>query len=550
MPIANNGIFFEDLNMKLNPLLPALSALLLSQAALAQEPAPANPEARAAAAATVKKQIGSKPVVLKNVAGLVRYHRSSVEPVVLQGGFFDRLQQAIAQLPKGYQNLIIEVEGHSDNERMSASTAAKFGDNTQLSKMRAERTVEIIQQKINLPSAQFRAIGKGESQPLRPNNSAANRAYNRRGEINLYYDEPLYAEVPAPAPTPVAAPAPVPAPVPVPTPAPAHSDQAVKDALAVKADDEDGNSLKEALSAVDKNYSLIKRGTLSFNYAYSFTYSSTESLELSDTPDTSSGKRYVTDISRDSRYTHRSNLSADYGVLNNLTLGVNVPVVSAHRDGGSSKDSITDTSVGDVSLDMRWQPWETRLGKVNTTFGASASLPTGVSPYKIDTENTVSTGSGTYGFGLSASFSKVIDPVIAYGGISLGHSLAIENLSQQRGSQVLVKVEPQPSISYSMGIGYALSYGVSLNMGFSHSFAQKTKLYYSDDVVTLAKGSLLEQELIGGHAAMANASVGFRVSPGSVLSVNLGVGLTRESPDFTVGLSMPFSFSGFKSAGK
>lgn len=498
----------------------------------------------------------------QNIAGYVRYHRSSVEPVMFDGGFFDQLMAKLNSLGD-YKNLTISVIGHSDNERMGAATQAKFGSNLRLSKLRAKKTVERIREKlvennVDVSNLTFKYEGMGSSQPLVPNTSQANRAKNRRAEINITYDTPIYVDAPKPVAKPVAVPVPTPvvpkpavnvvsAPKPTPKPAPKAKveEKDVQDALAVKASDEDGNTLKETLTAVDKNYSLIKRGSLSFQYGYSFTYSATENLELSTQTDSSTGN-YVTDISSDSRYTHRASISASYGLLDNVTLGLNLPVVSAHKSEGLTETEINDTSVGDVGLNMRWQPWETRLGKINTTLGASLSLPTGVNPYKIDAENSLPTGSGTYGLGLSSSFSKVIDPIIAYGGVSLAHSLPIEDLSQLRGSQTLVKVEPQPSLSYSMGLGYALSYGVSLNLGFQHSFAPKTKLYFSDGVAQEARGSLLEQEIMGGHSAMVNVSAGFRTSPGSVVSVSLGAGLTNQSPDFSLGVTVPFSFGGMK----
>lgn len=480
----------------------------------------------------------------QNIAGYVRYYRSSVEPMLVDGGFFEQLLSKLNNLGD-YKNLTIEVVGHSDNERMSPATAAKFGSNQKLSELRAQKTVERIREKliengVDVSNITFDYKGAGSSHPLVPNTSKANRAQNRRAEINIAYESPVYAD----APKPVAVKPPAP-PAIKPPAKPAVDDKAVENALAVKADDEDGNSLKETLTAVDKNYSLIKQGKLSMQYGYNFTYSATQNLKLSTQTDSSTGN-YVTDISDDSRYTHRANISASYGLLDNITLGASLPVVSAHKSEGLTDTQINDTNVGDVGLNMRWQPWQTRLGKVNTTLGASVSLPTGVSPYKIDAENSLPTGSGTYNFGLSSSFSKVIDPIIAYGSVSLSHALPIEDLSQLRGSQTLVKVEPKPSLSYSMGMGYALSYGVSLNLGFQHSFAPKTVLYFSDGVAQEASGSLLEQELLGGHSAMVNVSAGFRTSPGSVVSVSLGAGLTNQAPDFSLGVTVPFSFGGMK----
>jgi hypothetical protein len=181
------------------------------------------------------------------------------------------------------------------------------------------------------------------------------------------------------------------------------------------------------------------------------------------------------------------------------------------------------------------------------TFSSSLSLPTGTDPYKIDSSNSIATGSGTFGMSLAANVSKAIDPVIAYGSVAIGYSLPRDGLNQSRDNgQFLRSVTPKPSLSYNVGIGYALSYGVSLNMGFQHSIAAPTELTFSDNTSIDAPESE-PFEVIGGHSALFNISAGFRTSPGTVLSVNLGMGLTRESPDFVVGFSLPFSVEGFKS---
>ena len=75
----------------------------------------------------------------------------------------------------------IQVIGYSDNVPIRS---ARFGSNFELSLARARSVQSLLQQQLADPS-RVKAEGRGESNPLVPNNSAENRARNRRVEITL-----------------------------------------------------------------------------------------------------------------------------------------------------------------------------------------------------------------------------------------------------------------------------------------------------------------------------------------------------------------------------
>ena len=75
----------------------------------------------------------------------------------------------------------IQVIGYSDNVPIRS---ARFGSNFELSLARARSVQSLLQQQLAQPS-RVKAEGRGESNPLVPNNSAENRARNRRVEITL-----------------------------------------------------------------------------------------------------------------------------------------------------------------------------------------------------------------------------------------------------------------------------------------------------------------------------------------------------------------------------
>ncbi|ADP10163.1 OmpA family protein [Erwinia sp. Ejp617] len=75
----------------------------------------------------------------------------------------------------------ILVVGYSDNVPIRS---ARFASNYELSLARAQSVSEQLQQHLTQPQ-RVKAEGRGDSNPLAPNNSAGNRARNRRVEITL-----------------------------------------------------------------------------------------------------------------------------------------------------------------------------------------------------------------------------------------------------------------------------------------------------------------------------------------------------------------------------
>lgn len=95
-------------------------------------------------------------------------------------------QNALKQLAaalKGNQDLNVLVEGHTDNVPIGRGTQY-MNDNWDLSVMRATSIVRILTNNGLDPSI-ITAAGKGEFAPVASNDSASNKALNRRTEIIL-----------------------------------------------------------------------------------------------------------------------------------------------------------------------------------------------------------------------------------------------------------------------------------------------------------------------------------------------------------------------------
>ena len=87
----------------------------------------------------------------------------------------------VARSIKGVANREVRVEGHTDDV---AVRSAKFGSNWDLSAARAATVAKVLEEG-GVSSKQLAVVGYGQYHPLAPNDSAENRARNRRIEIAL-----------------------------------------------------------------------------------------------------------------------------------------------------------------------------------------------------------------------------------------------------------------------------------------------------------------------------------------------------------------------------
>lgn len=100
----------------------------------------------------------------------------------------DVLRQVVEEL-KGKHNLRLHFIGHTDNERLSARSRAKYGDNYGLALDRATQVGNMFKSELGLPDHMVTFEGMGPDQPLAGNDTPEGMALNRRVEIQVRYDE-------------------------------------------------------------------------------------------------------------------------------------------------------------------------------------------------------------------------------------------------------------------------------------------------------------------------------------------------------------------------
>lgn len=92
---------------------------------------------------------------------------------------------AIVAKYRGQPDVSIRVTGHTDDQRLSRRTAARFGDNQGLSEARALAVVRHLADGLKVPVDRLAVQGRGAAEPVADNASEAGRAQNRRVVVEI-----------------------------------------------------------------------------------------------------------------------------------------------------------------------------------------------------------------------------------------------------------------------------------------------------------------------------------------------------------------------------
>ncbi|MEJ2142226.1 MAG: OmpA family protein [Gammaproteobacteria bacterium] len=99
----------------------------------------------------------------------------------------------VADRVRDHKVIRIEVTGHTDNVPVNPRSKSKFADNLALSIARAQSVGEYLVKELELPEDALTVHGKGATEPLASNLTAAGRAENRRVELLIITETMLDA---------------------------------------------------------------------------------------------------------------------------------------------------------------------------------------------------------------------------------------------------------------------------------------------------------------------------------------------------------------------
>ncbi len=269
----------------------------------------------------------------------------------------------------------------------------------------------------------------------------------------------------------------------------------------------------------------------------------------------------LVDVRQVRRNTVTGALTGRFGINHRFELEARLPYVyrsdsTVNRpfNTGSTNESVFETSgkaIGDIELAGRYQ---LNGGGVDQPYYIGSlrfKSRTGKDPFSVVTNcvqrcvgdsnitgnglpTELPTGSGFYSLQPGLTWLYPSDPAVFFGSVSYLHNFRRSNVSRKvldGGEEFLGTVAPGGVLGFNFGMGLALNEKSSFSLGYDHNSVGRTK---QNGVAV--PGSVRTQlgTLLLGYS--------HRLSPNKTLSVSVGAGLTRDTPDVTLTVRIPTSF--------
>ena len=252
-------------------------------------------------------------------------------------------------------------------------------------------------------------------------------------------------------------------------------------------------------------------------------------------------------------------MTARYGVSNRWELEAKVPYVYVNGDTvsreiftGAAQDNVFNASgngMGDVEFTARYQINQGAADKPFYIGWLRYKSRTGTDLFDVTTDCVTRCIGNTTGTGLplelptGSGFEAIqpgitwlfpSDPVVFFGSVSYLHNFKRENVSRtliNGEREELGEIEPGDILGFNLGMGLSLNEKAAISIGYDQSIVGKTKQNgeYVAGGVRITLGTLL----LGGT---------YRLNQRTSLNFALGVGVTRDTPDVTFTMRVPFTF--------
>lgn len=301
---------------------------------------------------------------------------------------------------------------------------------------------------------------------------------------------------------------------------------------------------------------LTPAGQFSFETGIQYSYSSSNRVSLvgyTIIPAITIGLIDVREVRRNSTV---ANFTGRWGVTNRMELEAKVPLVYRSDDQltrplnlGAGRDELfnsTGQGIGDVEATARYQFNDTSVDKPVYIGSLRFKSRTGKDPFEVLTDTTqapelitnrieteLPTGSGFYTIQPGLTVLYPTDPAVFFGGINYQFNLSRSGVTMNttQGPVYLGDVDAGDVFGFNFGMGLALNEKSSFSLGYDGASVAKTKINGQDAINTsrIQLGTLLL-----GYSQ--------RLTPSTSMALTVGVGVTRDTPDVTLGLRVPISF--------
>jgi hypothetical protein len=305
---------------------------------------------------------------------------------------------------------------------------------------------------------------------------------------------------------------------------------------------------------------LTPRGKYVLEPALQFGYSSSNRIALVGYTIIPALLIGLVDVREVKRNTTTASMTVRRGITNRLELELKVPyvyrsdaTVSRELFTGTAVERVFETSgkaIGDVELAGRYQINNGGVDMPYFVGGLRFKTRTGRDPFEVVTDCTtrcvgtnatgtglpldLPTGSGFYSLQPSLTWLMPSDPAVFFGNFSYLHNFKRSDVTRTVLSgekEMLGEIKPGDVFGFNFGMGLALNDKASLSLGYDHSSIART--YQAGQPVPGSVRTQLGTLLLG---------FSYRLSDKRTISVSVGAGLTRDTPDVSLMARMPLTF--------
>jgi len=221
-----------------------------------------------------------------------------------------------------------------------------------------------------------------------------------------------------------------------------------------------------------------------------------------------------------------NNHSFRLGLGKDMQMDLSIPFGYEKEDsfrGDGAYESKEITGLGDIFLGLSYQLINSSIDWPNTVVALNWKTATGKDPYRLISADELSLGTGFNTYGVSLTSMANSDPIVIFGGLSFDYT---DGSNKQIGH-----IKPGFSSGLNLGMALALNFDTSLSFNFQYRYTDQTKIN--------------GQKIKGSDMTTSIFTIGLSTSKAEsyAVDIDLGIGLTSDSPDFQLTVSFPFNFS-------
>lgn len=252
-------------------------------------------------------------------------------------------------------------------------------------------------------------------------------------------------------------------------------------------------------------------------------------------------------------------LTGRYAPTDRLQFDINLPYLyrsSSFSSAGAgfstsavAENKVSNANLGDINAGVFYRLVQETESYPDTVVSLRVKAPTGTDPYGIKfadipdsggnlkVPGKLPTGNGVWSISAGVSFIKTVDPAILFA--SLGYTRHFErhfnDISSDPNSITPGSVRLGDQFSIGAGFAFALNERMSLSTSYSHRFARRARIRQDNQSWQNVIGS-------DSSAGVLNFGVTYALSDRRSMVFNIGIGVTSDAPDVTIGIKFPFTF--------